>query len=212
MGVPPHRARRDIRRARQAEDRRGHRSGNRRCPRRPARHSPRPDHAGPCNAACPRRARLVAHSAGRSPTRVGRWVVKRRQRRRGDSLTVPRCWPETSGERAMPTAHLGDCRQRTSRSFRIGAILVVVSLVLVGCTAGPSKTAGRQTSAPESGESPASTTVTPVPAAKRIEPPGPVSAHPALLDEAALHAGEQARPTSRCARAPSTPWSGACLS
>ena len=59
-----------------------------------------------------------------------------------------------------------------------------MSLVLVGCTSGPSKTASRETSAPESGKSPASTTVTSVPAAKLIEPPGPVSAHPALLDEA----------------------------
>src|SRR4029077_19206081 len=35
-----------------------------------------------------------------------------------------------------------------------------------------------------SGKSSASTAVTSVPAAKFIEPPGPVSAHPALLDEA----------------------------
>jgi len=84
----------------------------------------------------------------------------------------------------MAAGHLGECGQGTSRSFRIGAILVVVSLVLVGCTSGPSKTASRGTSTPESGKSSASTTVTSVPAAKLIEPPGPVSAHPALLDEA----------------------------
>jgi hypothetical protein len=84
----------------------------------------------------------------------------------------------------MPTGHLGDCKQRTSRSFRIGAILVVVSLVLVGCTSGPSKTASRETSTSESGKSSASTTVTPGSAAKLIQPPGPISAHPALLDEA----------------------------
>src|SRR4029077_21118517 len=110
--------------------------------------------------------------------------MKRRQRRRGDSLTVPRCWPGTSCERAMPAGRLGDCEQRTSRSFRIGAILVVVSLVLVGCTSGPSTTASRGPSTAESGTSSASTAVTSVPAATFIEPPGPVSAHPALLDEA----------------------------
>ena len=103
---------------------------------------------------------------------------------RGDSLTVARCWPGTSCERAMAAGRLGDCKQRTSRSFRIGAILVLVSLVLVGCTSGPSKTASRGTSAAESGKSSPSTAVTSVPAAKFIEPPGPVSAHPALLDEA----------------------------
>jgi len=74
----------------------------------------------------------------------------------------------------MPAGHLGGCGQGTSRCFRIGAILVVVSLVLAGCTSGLSKTASRGTS----------TAVTPVPAAKFIEPPGPVSAHPALLDAA----------------------------
>jgi hypothetical protein len=100
---------------------------------------------------------------------------------RGDSLTVPRCWPGTCCERTMPAGRLGDGKQRTSRSFRLGAILVLVSLVLVGCTSGPSKTASRGTSAAESGKSSAST---PAPAATFIEPPGPVSAHPALLDEA----------------------------
>ena len=76
----------------------------------------------------------MAYSAGRSPAQVGRWVVKRHQRRRGDSVAVLRCWPGTSRERAMPARHLGDCQQRTSRCFRIGAILVVVFLVLAGCT------------------------------------------------------------------------------
>jgi hypothetical protein len=84
----------------------------------------------------------------------------------------------------MPAGHLGGGRQRTSRSSRIGAIFVVVSLVLVGCTSGPSKTASRETSTSESGKSSTSTPATSLPAAKLIEPPGPVSAHPALLDEA----------------------------
>jgi hypothetical protein len=76
--------------------------------------------------------------------------------------------------------------RRASRSFRIGAIVVVVSLALVGCTSGPSKTASRESSASESGKlsASASGTVTSGPAAKLMEPPGPVSAHPALLDEA----------------------------
>lgn len=80
--------------------------------------------------------------------------------------------------------HPGDCRQRTSRSFGIGPVLVAVSLVLAGCTSGPSKTASRETPAPESGKSSTPAAVTSVPAAKVIEPPGPVSARPALLDEA----------------------------
>jgi hypothetical protein len=84
----------------------------------------------------------------------------------------------------MPTSHPGDCKQRTSRSVRIGAVLVVVSFVLAGCASGPSKTARPATSATESGTSSASTTVTSVPPAKLIQPPGPISAHPALLDEA----------------------------
>jgi hypothetical protein len=84
----------------------------------------------------------------------------------------------------MPAGHLGDRKEGTSRWFRIGVILVVASLVLAGCTSGPSKPASRGSPAPESGESPASRTVTSGPAAKLIEPPGPVSAHPALLDEA----------------------------
>ena len=87
--------------------------------------------------------------------------------------------PPRSGMRRMISPW-----ERTSRSFSIGAILVVVSLVLVGCTSGPAKTAGRETSTSESGKSSTSTTVTSVPAAKLIEPPGPVSARPALLDEA----------------------------
>jgi hypothetical protein len=87
---------------------------------------------------------------------------------------IERCLAQHGGKSAKEAAGL-----KTSRCFRIGAILVVVSLVLVGCTSGPSKTASRGTSAPESGKSPAS-----VLAAKLIQPPGPVSAHPALLDEA----------------------------
>ena len=58
-----------------------------------------------------------------------------------------------------------------SRSFRTGAILVVVSFVLAGCTSGPSRTASRGAA-------------TPAPAAQFIVPPGPVSSDPALLDEA----------------------------
>jgi len=73
-------------------------------------------------------------------------------------------------DRAWRPARQG--RRRPER--RIGAILIIVSLVLVGCTSGPSKTASRGTS----------TAGTSVPAAKFIEPPGPVSAHPALLDAA----------------------------
>jgi hypothetical protein len=90
------------------------------------------------------------------------------------SRAVLRCWPGTSRERRMPAGHLGGCGPGTSRCFCIGVILAVVSLVLAGCTSGPSQTAGHGTAV----------AVTPVPAARFIEPPGPVSAHPALLDAA----------------------------
>jgi hypothetical protein len=75
-------------------------------------------------------------------------------------------------------------RQRPSRSLRLVAILVVVPLVLAGCTSGPPKTARRETSVPRPGQSSSSATVTAGSAPKLIQPPGPVSAHPALLDQA----------------------------
>ena len=90
-------------------------------------------------------------------------------------------------ERANRAAAPGCLRGAGSwmpRSIRIGAILAAVSLVLAGCAPGPSKAASHKTSASEPGKSPASTTVRSVPAARLIEPPGPISAHPALLDEA----------------------------
>ncbi len=59
--------------------------------------------------------------------------------------------------------------------IRVGAILVLASVALAGCASGPSKTAGRETPTSEPGNSSTS---------KLIQPPGPVSAHPALLDEA----------------------------
>jgi hypothetical protein len=59
--------------------------------------------------------------------------------------------------------------------LRIGAIFVVVALVVAGCTSAPSKAASRGKP---------STPVQPASAAKLIQPPGPVSAHPALLGEA----------------------------
>ena len=65
----------------------------------------------------------------------------------------------------------GGTREGTSRGFRIGTSIVAVSLVLAGCTSSPSATASRGAA-------------TSAPAAPFIEPPGPVSAHPALLDEA----------------------------
>jgi hypothetical protein len=57
----------------------------------------------------------------------------------------------------------------------LGAIFVVLSLVVAGCTSGPSKAVSH-------GRSPA--TAKPVSAARLTDPPGPVSAHPALLGEA----------------------------
>ncbi len=82
----------------------------------------------------------------------------------------------------MPTGYLGGNR-RALRSFGIGAMLVVVPLVLAGCTSGSSQTASHKTSTSGSRSS-ASTTVTPGSTAKLIQPPGPISARPALLDEA----------------------------
>ena len=70
------------------------------------------------------------------------------------------------------------------RSLRVGAVLVVVSFVLAGCTSGPAKTASRGASTSEPGKSPGSTTPASASAARLIEPPGPVSPHPALLGEA----------------------------
>jgi hypothetical protein len=61
---------------------------------------------------------------------------------------------------------------RIVRVCRIGAVFAV----LAGCSPGSYKPAGREPST--------SVPVTSVSAAKVIEPPGPVSAHPALLDEA----------------------------
>jgi hypothetical protein len=56
---------------------------------------------------------------------------------------------------------------------------VAVSLVLVGCTSGPSKTASRESSPSKSRKS-----LTQGSAATLIQPPGPISAHPGLLGEA----------------------------
>jgi hypothetical protein len=84
----------------------------------------------------------------------------------------------------MPADHRGGCRPPASRSFGIGAVLTVVSLIVAGCTSGPSRTASPATSTRDSGTSPASASVTSVPVAKLIQPPGPISAHPGLLDEA----------------------------
>jgi hypothetical protein len=124
-----------------------------------------------------------ASPAASSPTQAGRRVVKRRQGQRGESPAVLRCLPGNSRVSVVPTGYLGGSKRRTSRSFRIGAMLVVVPLVLVGCTSGSSKTASHKTSTSGSRSS-ASTTVTPGSTAKLIQPAGPISAHPALLGEA----------------------------
>ena len=109
--------------------------------------------------------------------------MKRRQGQRRESRAVLRCRTGNSRESVMPTGPLGDSKRGPSHCFRIGAILVVVPLILVGCTSGPSKTASHKTSTPELRSS-TSTTVTPGSTAKLIQPPGPISARPALLDEA----------------------------
>ena len=84
----------------------------------------------------------------------------------------------------MPADHMGGCRPRASRSCGVGAILTVASLILLGCTSGPSRTASPEPSTSESGKSPTSASVSSVPVAKLIQPPGPISAEPALLAEA----------------------------
>ena len=66
-----------------------------------------------------------------------------------------------------------------SRCLRIGATLVAACLVLAGCTSGLSKTASGESSPSRSGKSSTQGST-----AKLIQPPGPISAHPALLDEA----------------------------
>ena len=79
----------------------------------------------------------------------------------------------------MPAGHPGDWKQSTLCCFRIGATLVAVCLVMAGCTSRTSKTASGESSPSRSGKS-----STQGSAAKLIQPPGPISAHPALLDEA----------------------------
>jgi hypothetical protein len=71
-------------------------------------------------------------------------------------------------------------KQRTARSFRVGTILAVVSLVLAGCSPGSPGRTSHEASA--SGKPSASTTVTS--GARLIQPTGPISPHPALLDQA----------------------------
>ena len=66
-----------------------------------------------------------------------------------------------------------------------GRVITTAGLVLlVGCTSGPAKTASRGTSTPAAGKSSTPTAVTPGSSAKLIQPPGPISAHPALLNQA----------------------------
>ena len=62
------------------------------------------------------------------------------------------------------------------RICSIAAVFVAVCAVLAGCTSGPSN--------PTSGPPSTSVSVTSLPAAAVIEPAGPISAHPALLDKA----------------------------
>ncbi len=79
----------------------------------------------------------------------------------------------------MPAGHRGDWKHRTRHSFRIGAVLLAVCLVLAGCTSGTSKPASGDSSPSKSGNSSTQSSI-----AKLIQLPGPISAHPALLAEA----------------------------
>ena len=91
------------------------------------------------------------------------------------------------------------CKSRRIDSWplicRVGAILSALCLALVGCTTGTAKTAGGESSTPASAPSsrPGST-------ARLIQPPGPISAHPALLGQAiAACRGARASDLSLCA-------------
>ena len=79
-----------------------------------------------------------------------------------------------------------DSRRGRPRGLAVtGRVITAVGLVLLaGCTSGPAKTASRETSTSAAGKSSTSTAVTPGPSAKLIQPPGPISAHPALLNQA----------------------------
>jgi hypothetical protein len=83
-----------------------------------------------------------------------------------------------------------DCEARARRRSRsgfpyVGAAIVAFSLVSAGCSPTPARPAGGRTSTAERTQSPTSTTSPPsIPTAKLIQPPGPISPHPALLDEA----------------------------
>jgi hypothetical protein len=112
---------------------------------------------------------------------IARWP---RERNRSRDASTTRCfvgWPPSAGSSCpkMAAGHLDGWKQRTSRSLRIGAVPLAVCLVLVGCTSGASKTPSGNSSPSKSGNS-----STPGSIAKLIQPPGPISAHPALLDEA----------------------------
>ena len=111
---------------------------------------------------------------------MGREAASRTARRVSGGAAMP---TREARESVMPRVYLGGSKRRTVRCFRIGAMLVVVPLVLVGCTSGSSQTASHKTSTSGSRSS-AATTVTPGSTAKLIQPPGPISARPALLDEA----------------------------
>jgi len=66
-----------------------------------------------------------------------------------------------------------------------GRLITAASIVLLaGCTAGPANTAGRESPTPAAGKASTSTAVTPGSSARLIQPPGPISARPALLNQA----------------------------
>lgn len=105
--------------------------------------------------------------------------MNRLPRRPGDYQAMLRCWLRCR-ESATPSGQPGGSRQRPSRSALVGAVVVVgLSLVVVGCSSGPSKPPIRQTSNSDSGKSPTASS-----SAQLIQPPGPISVHPALLDQA----------------------------
>ena len=80
---------------------------------------------------------------------------------------------EKLDERAIATGPFPGRKQKTSRFYRSGAVIVAMSLVTAGNLAAK--------------ESSASTTATPsVSTAQLIQPPGPISTHPALLNEAGV--------------------------
>ena len=86
-------------------------------------------------------------------------------------MVTAACWIDRKlDQRAIATGPLRGRKRKTSRLRRSGAVIAAVSLVSAGSLS--------------TGASAATIATPSVPTARLIQPPGPISAHPALLNEA----------------------------